>query len=120
MNDGANRKPARDPQDLARLLVSREKAGDAEGMAALYEPDAVLVIGGGQLARGRDTIGEFYARLIAAGQRFELGDQRPAIVNGGLALTSTRLPDGSVTVEIARRQDDGTWLWVIDQPSILG
>ncbi|WFP73780.1 nuclear transport factor 2 family protein [Mesorhizobium sp. WSM4906] len=119
MSDEATRKPAYDPQDLARLLVSRQQAGDAEGMAALYEPDAVLHTGGAQLARGRDTIRSFYAKLVAAGQRFELGDQRPAIVNGDLALTSTRLPDGAVTVEIARRQGDGTWLWVIDQPSIL-
>lgn len=36
MNEEANRKPASDPQDLARLLVSRQQAGDAEGMAALY------------------------------------------------------------------------------------
>ncbi|CDX11551.1 conserved hypothetical protein [Mesorhizobium sp. ORS 3324] len=119
MNDGTNREPARDPQDLARLLVFREQAGDVEGMAALYEPDAILDIGEGQLARGSEAIRDFYAKLIAAGQKFELGDQRPAIVNGDLALTSTRLRNGTVTAEIARRQGDGTWLWVIDQPSIL-
>ena len=119
MNDEATRKPARDPQDLARLLVSLQQAGDAEGMAALYAPDAILDIGGGQLARGRDAIRAFYARLVMAGPKFELGDQRPAMINGDLALTSTRLPDGTVTVEIARRQGDGTWLWVIDQPSVL-
>ncbi|MDX8448963.1 YybH family protein [Mesorhizobium captivum] len=118
MKDEADREPARDPQDLPRLLVSREQAGDAEGMAALYETDAILDIGGGQLARGRDAIRTFYAELVAAGQRFELGDQRRAIVNGDLALTSTRLRDGTVTVEIAHRQGDGTWLWAIDQPSI--
>ncbi|RRH96472.1 hypothetical protein EH240_22725 [Mesorhizobium tamadayense] len=119
MNDEANRRPARDPQDLARFLVSRQQAGDAEGMAALYEPDAILDIGGGQLASGRDAIRDFYARLVTVGPEFELGDQRPAIVNGDLALTSTRLADGTVTVEIAHRQGDGTWLWVIDQPSIV-
>lgn len=27
---------------------------------------------------------------------------------------------GGVTVELARRQPDGTWLWAIDQPNILG
>ena len=27
--------------------------------------------------------------------------------------TSTRLADGSVTAEVARRRGDGTWLWVI-------
>ncbi|MEI9422040.1 nuclear transport factor 2 family protein [Mesorhizobium sp. Cs1299R1N1] len=119
MNNGASRKLVRDPQDLARLLVSREQAGDAEGMAALYEPDAVLDVGGGQLACGREAIRSFYATLVAAGRKFDLGDQRPAIVNGDLALTSTHLPNGTVTAEIARRQGDGTWLWVIDQPSIV-
>jgi len=37
-----------------------------------------------------------------------------------LELTSTRLPGGGATVEVARRQPDGTWLWVLDQPNILG
>ena len=56
MNDQAGREPARDPLDLARLLVARELAGDVDGMAELYEPDAVLDCGGGKLARGRQAI----------------------------------------------------------------
>jgi hypothetical protein len=39
---------------------------------------------------------------------------------GDLALTSTRLGSGQVTAEVARRQPDGTWRWVIDQWSVLG
>jgi hypothetical protein len=27
---------------------------------------------------------------------------------------------GNATVEVARRQADGTWLWVIGQPNVLG
>jgi len=46
------------------------------------------------------------------------GPQRPALRNGDLALTSTRIPAGATT-EVARRQPDGTWLWTIDQPNIL-
>jgi ketosteroid isomerase-like protein len=118
MNDQAGREPARDPLDLARLLVARELAGDVDGMAELYEPDAVLDCGGGKLARGRQAIRTFYAGLVAAGRKFDLGDQRAAMLSGGLALTSTRLPNGTVTAEVARRQADGTWLWVIDQPAI--
>ncbi len=38
MGDEVGREPARDPQDLERLLVSRERAGDGDGMAALYPP----------------------------------------------------------------------------------
>jgi ketosteroid isomerase-like protein len=113
-----NSETARDPQDLARFLIARQRERDADGMAALYELDAVLDCGGGQLARGRDAIRTFYADLIAKGVKFELGDQRPAVVCGDVALTSTRLPSGAVTAEIARRQSDGTWLWAIDQPAI--
>jgi SnoaL-like domain len=118
MGEEVGREPARDPQDLERLLVSRERAGDVDGMAALYEPHAVLDCGDGRLTLDREAIRAFYAGLVAMGRKFDFGDQRPAIISGDLALTSTRFPDGRVTAEIARRQDDGTWLWVIDQFSI--
>lgn len=119
MVDEASRKPARDPQDLEQLLVSRQRAGDIDGMTALFEPHAVIDCGDGQPKRGREAIRAFYAELMATGRKFEFGEQRPALISGDLALTSTRLPDGSVTSEVARRQDDGTWLWVIDRYSVL-
>jgi len=118
MGDEVGRDAARDPQDLERLLVTRERAGDVDGMVALYEPDAVLDSGAGRLTHGREAIRAFFAGLVAEGQQFEFGDQRPAIVSGDLALTSTRFPNGSVSAEIARRQADGTWLWAIDKFSI--
>ncbi len=118
MDDRTSTDVALDPQQLARLLVSRANSGDVEGMVALYEPHAVLACGDGRLAVGADAIRTFYAELIATGRTFDLGDQRAAMLSGDLALTSTRLPNGSVTAEIARKRIDGTWLWVIDQPSI--
>ena len=118
MSEQTNRGLAYDPQDLERLLVSRENVGDIDGMAALYEPQALLDSGEGRLLHGREAIRKFYTELVATGRKFEFGEQRAAIVCGDLALTSTRLPDGTVTAEIARRQSDGTWLWVIDQFSI--
>jgi ketosteroid isomerase-like protein len=118
MSDQTNRGLAYDPQDLERLLVSRENVGDVDGMAALYEPQALLDCGGGRLTHGREAIRKFFAELVATGRKFEMGEQRAAMVCGDLALTSTRLPDGTVTAEIARQQSDGTWLWVIDQFSI--
>lgn len=119
MSDKTSREPALDPQDLERLLVSRELAGDVDGMAALYDADAVLDCGDGQLRKGREAIRTYFAEQVAAGKKYELGDQRPAIINGDLALTSTRLADGDVTAEVARQQDDGTWLWIIDKFSVV-
>ena len=115
MADEGSLELARDPQDLERLLVSRERAGDVDGMVALYEPHAVLDSGDGRSTRGREAIRAYFASLVATGRKFDFGDQRPAIISGDLALTSTRFPDGSVSAEIARRQGDGAWLWVIDK-----
>src|SRR5215470_8683023 len=66
--------------------------------------------------QGREAIRMFYTGLVAIGRRFAFEDQRRAVISGDLALTSTRLPDGCITAEIARRQADGTWWWAIDQP----
>jgi SnoaL-like protein len=117
--DEASREPARDPQDLERLLVARQRAGDVEGMVALFEPDAVVDYGGGRLMRGTEAMRAFYAELVATGRKWEFGEQRPALISGNLALTSTRSSDGSVTSEVARQQSDGTWLWVIDKYSVV-
>ena len=111
--------PAHDPQDLERFLVSRQRAGDVEGMLALFEPNAVIDINDRRLTRGQDAIRALYVELVATGRKFEMGVQRPALISGDLALTSTHLSDGSVTSEVARRQNDGTWLWVIDKYSVM-
>ena len=117
MENRSDRELATDPQALERFLVVRENLGDADGMAALYERDAVLA-GNGRRVVGRGAIRDFFRELIAAGRKFELGVQRPALISGNLALTSTVVPDGTVTAEVARKQPDGNWLWVIDQFSI--
>ena len=87
-------------------------------MLALFEPHALVDCGEGRLLRGHQEIRQYFSDVIASGRKFARGEQQPALVNGDLALTSTRLPDGSVTAEVARRQGDGTWAWAIDQYTI--
>ncbi|RUV02069.1 hypothetical protein EOB36_11170 [Mesorhizobium sp. M6A.T.Cr.TU.017.01.1.1] len=118
MTDEPGREPAHDPQDLERLLISRQWVGDIDGMAALFEQNAVVDSGEGQLTRSREAIRALFAEITATGRKFAAGNQAPAVVSGDLALTSTHLPDGTVTAEVARRQGDGTWLWVIDRFSV--
>ena len=100
------------------MLVSRQRAGDVDGMVGLFEPQAVIDVGGGQFVRGIDAIRAFFAEAVASGRKFQIGEQRAALLAADLALTSTRLPDGSMTAEVARRQKDGTWLWIIDRYSV--
>jgi len=89
---------------------------DVDGVAALYEPDAVLASAGGDLVTGAKAIRRMYEALLADPPQFA-GDVRPALRRGDLALTSTRFRGGA-TAEIARRQSDGTWLWVADPPNV--
>jgi len=123
MSDLTRGGPIYDPQELERQLVIRENAGDVSGMTALFEPDAVIELNDGRLLRGKDAIHAFFTELQVTGlgpdgRRFKLGEQRPALICGDLALTSTRSIDGDITSEVARRQADGTWLWIIDRWSV--
>lgn len=118
MTGNLDREPARQPEDLGRFFVQRANDADLDGLVALYEPGAVLATGPGQAAAGISAIRQELARFLDGRPRLT-GESQPAVQLGDLALTSTAF-DGGATAEVARRQPDGTWLWVIDQPRILG
>ncbi len=99
------------PEDITRLFVERVNAGDAEGLAALYEPDAVIAFPPGQLTVGHDAILALYEGLVAAGQRVEYEEPLTTLVAGDLALTAT-----AGRAQVVRRQADGSWLRVLDRP----
>lgn len=118
---------ARTPEDVHRLFAERFQAGDLRGLLDLYEPDALLVPQPGQVVTGRNAIGEALKAFLALRGRFELRLER-ALVTGDIALLFSRwtlnatAPDGSPlmlagqTSDVVRRQSDGSWLMVIDNP----
>jgi hypothetical protein len=65
------------------------------------------------------AIRRFYAQRLEERPKFEPGEQLPAPTRCDLALTSTRFVGGGATAEVARRQPDGTWLWIIDRPNVI-
>src|SRR5690606_11156883 len=101
-----------------RLLVERLIARDADGIAALYEENAVMALPDGNVAVGRVAIGEAFRGFLASQPHIEPGAQAQVLMSGELAVTSARLPDGTITVEVSRQQSDGSWLWVIDHPAL--
>jgi ketosteroid isomerase-like protein len=110
---------AAEPNDLGRYFIERANAGDVDGLVALYEPDAVLAFPPGNLATGHAEIRKVYEQFVAAAPVLSPGTQHPALVGGDLALTASTLTTGEVTVEVARRQPDGSWLWAVDQPAFV-
>jgi ketosteroid isomerase-like protein len=118
MGGSGERGRAGRPEDLGRLFVERANDGDLEGLVELYEPAAVLAFPPGQVIAGHEAIREAYRKLLAEVPAFA-GEPQPALRNGDWALTSTRLPGGRATAEVAHRQPDGSWRWLIDQPRIV-
>jgi len=113
----AQRETARTPEDITRLFVERSNAGDADGVAALYEEDAVLAYPPGEVTVGRRGIRDLWASVLAARPRFEPEAPLPTLRAGDLALTSTPPRDGAgARAQVVRRQPDGSWLRVLDQP----
>jgi ketosteroid isomerase-like protein len=115
----AERERARTPEDITRLFVERASAGDAEGLAALYEPEAVLAYPPGSEVRGHEAILAACRQLAAAGVQFKAEEPVPTVCFGDLALTSTRAADGTGgRAQVVRRQADGSWLRIIDRPEL--
>ena len=110
-------KKAMEPEDLARLFVELANAGDAEGLAGLYETDAVLAFPPGQETVGREAIRAVMEQMLAHAQTFTVEEPLPTLRHGDIALTSTRPADNTGgRVQVARRQSDGSWLRILDRP----
>jgi len=122
------------PLDTINRLTEAINRGDIEAALDLYEPDAVLVAQPGQIARGRASIRDALARFVSLKPTLR-GQSQQLVDSGNIVLYCSRWtltgtsPDGGkvemagVSSDILRRQSDGRWLILIDNPwgtSILG
>jgi ketosteroid isomerase-like protein len=108
---------ARRPEDLTRLFVERANDGDAAGIAALYEENAVMAYPPGGQTVGRDAIRALWEQVLANAPHFEQESPLPTLISGDIALTATAPKDGAgARAQVIRRQPDGSWLRLLDQP----
>jgi uncharacterized protein (TIGR02246 family) len=120
--DESARDPAKawSPEDLTRLFVERANAGDAAGLAALYEEDAVMAYPPGGTTVGRKAIEALWQGILANRPHFEPETPLPTLVSGDIALTSTPPRDqAGARAQVVRRQPDGSWLRLLDQPEFV-
>jgi ketosteroid isomerase-like protein len=61
---------AAQPEDVTRLAAERLNAGDAAGVAALYEPRAVLAYPADRPVTGQEAIQAIYQQMVDAGAQF--------------------------------------------------
>ena len=111
-------KKAFSPAEISTLFVDYVNTGNLEGMVSLFEENATVAVSSNTFARGKDEIRAYFSQLLSHNPKFETVSHMQPIINGDIALTSSRIPHAFVTVEVSRKQADGSWLWFIDQPNI--
>src|SRR3954452_6395682 len=95
---------------------------DLDALVALYAPDATMMLMDGSTVTGTAAIREQYAALlemkphITMRSRFttEAGDL--ALLSNEWTLTVGGESMSAVTAEVARREADGSRLYVVDHP----
>lgn len=109
---------AMSPLEVSRLLEEGAARGDLEAVASLYERGAVMASPSGCVTVGRAAILEAWTRHL--GQTTTTASAPTVVRCGDIALVSTDGPDlmGQRT-HVVRRQPDGSWLRIIDQPEVM-
>jgi uncharacterized protein (TIGR02246 family) len=119
--------PAHSPAEIHALFEHAFNLGDVDALTALYEPGATLVVGGNEVI-GRESIRKAFESLVARRGRMTLDTRAVVGSQLGLAVlhgawviepvqgTGSEMATRGVSTEVVRKQPDGTWLFVIDNP----
>ena len=122
--------PAYEPEQCDLLLFKYLETGELDAAVELYEPDARFVISPDKVVVGHAAIREHLQEFIATYTPGEL-DSVTAVSSADGSIAFTRAKGRSTivdadkipvttefhTIEVVRRQPDGTWRIIIDDPS---
>ena len=118
---------AETPEQLLKSVVDGINAGNIEALMSLYEADAAFASQPGRLAHGPAGVRGSLAAFLAMKGTLDLEVTRVleagglAFVAGVWSFTGTG-PDGKPMTltgrngDVLRRQADGSWRFVIDNP----
>jgi ketosteroid isomerase-like protein len=115
---------ASSPEEICRLFRQYMREGDLESVLTLYDPEAVFLNESGEVVEGEELRREL-APLAAARASFAF-KVKQVIRSGDVALMHTEWRITSpqqrslYAIEVARRQVDGSWRWLIGDPFTVG
>lgn len=124
MSASTTRRVAQTPNEIHDLFAAFANAGDVEGLVSLFEANALGVADPDAPSRGSAAIRTAMTGLVAQGFTFDIRTDRfheatdlALMTNTWTATTAAGTAIGGRTTEVARRQPDGRWLLVIDDPN---
>jgi len=115
------------PEKVLESIVTGINTGDLESLMPLYEREAAFAAEPGNLAHGAPGVGEALTGFISMNGELDLEVTRVlevddlALVVGEWSFNGTG-PDGEPVrlaarnADVLRRQADGSWRFVIDNP----
>jgi ketosteroid isomerase-like protein len=115
----------RSPQEICRLFKQYMHEGNLGAVLSLYDRDAVFLNQAGDLRHGRVALEQELAPFAATRTTFDF-TVKEVIRSGDIALMHTPWKVSSphdlslYAIEVARRQPDGTWRWLIGDPFTVG
>ena len=119
--------PTATPEQVLETIVTGINSGDLDSLLPLYETDAAFVPEPGTLAHGAPGVSEALTGFISMNGKLDLEVTRVleaddlALVVGVWSFDGTG-PDGepvrleAKNADVLRRQADGSWRFVIDNP----
>jgi uncharacterized protein (TIGR02246 family) len=115
------------PEQVLKSIVAGINTGNLDALLPLYEPEAAFAAQPGRLGHGLPAVREALAGFIAMKGKLDLNVTRVleasdlALVTTVWSFTGTG-PDGepvklaAQSADVLRRQVDGSWRFVIDNP----
>lgn len=116
---------ATSPEEICRLFQQAMAEGDLDSVLSVYDPDVAFLNPSGEIKRGKEGLRQELAPFAAAKAIFEY-EIKQVIQAGDIALMHTQWrvttdrPMATYAIEVARRQPDGTWRWLIGDPFTVG
>jgi len=117
--------PANSPEAICRLFQQYMREGDIDAVLTLYDPEAVFLNQSGEVKKGGEALRQELAPFAAMKASFDFSIKQ-VIQSGDIALMHTEWqvsspqPMSVYAIEVARRQPDGTWRWLIGDPFTVG
>ena len=116
---------ANTPEEICRLFRHYMADGDVDAVVGLYDPEVVFLNRQGESVQGQQALRTELAPFAAARAAFDF-DIKQVIRAGDIALMHTQWqvsspePIAVYAIEVARRQPDGSWRWLIGDPFTVG
>ena len=117
--------PAKSPDEICRLFKQYMAEGDIESLLSLYDPQIAFLNQANEVKKGKSELRQELAPFAAAKAIFAF-DIKQIVQSGDIALMHTKWKISSpqemsvYAIEVARRQPDGTWVWLIGDPFTVG